>query len=62
MGKWMNSNNRCKVTDQTFAAKICQRYTFDGKKEIPYSMQISTVMQISRVILTKTGTACFKNF
>ena len=24
------------LTDQTFATKICQRCTFDGKKEIPY--------------------------
>ena len=36
MGRWMNSNNHCKVTDQTFATEICQRCKFDGKKEIPY--------------------------
>ena len=36
MGKWMNSNNRREVTNQSFAAEICQRCTFDGKKEIPY--------------------------
>ena len=36
MGKWMNSNNHCEVTDQTFAPEICQRCTFDRKKEIPY--------------------------
>ena len=36
MGKLINSNNCCEVTDQTFAAEMCQRYTCDGKKEIPY--------------------------
>ena len=34
MLKWMNSNNRRELTDWTFAAKICQRCTFDKKKEI----------------------------
>ena len=36
MGKWMNLNNGREVTDQTFASEICQRYSFDRKKEIPY--------------------------
>ena len=36
MGKWINSNNWNEVTDQTYAIEICQRCTFDRKKEIPY--------------------------
>ena len=36
MGKWMNSNNCCEVTDHTFAAEICQRCMFDEKNEIPH--------------------------
>ena len=33
MEKWMNSNNCPEVTNKTFAAQICQSYTFDGKRK-----------------------------
>ena len=36
MGQWMNSNNCREVIDQAFVTEICQRSTFDGKKEIPH--------------------------
>ena len=34
-GRWTNSNIRTAVTDGPFAVQICQRCTFDPKKEIP---------------------------
>ena len=36
MGKWTNSNICSEVTGGSFAVQICQRCTFDPKKEIPY--------------------------
>ena len=35
MGKWTHSNICHAVTDGPFAVQICQRCTFDPKKENP---------------------------
>ena len=46
----MNSNNCHKVTDQTFAAEICQRCTFDEKMEIPYwSYGVSNECNLNKI-------------
>ena len=57
MRKWMNSNNRREVTDQTFAAEICLRCTFDKKNKIPHWSVLSAAISVFNAATSALGAA-----